>query len=117
LIRVCEEFENMMNITMMEDNLHGSRKYSSWKPRLQRDEDIKEEVLLFILVFSSMVPTNDDTWLIDSSASRNMSSFRDHLTNLVEKETNLHVVLGDDARYIMKGVQTFTVQLDSDMHL
>jgi hypothetical protein len=45
-----------------------------------------------------------------------MTSFRDHLTNLVEKETNLHVVLGDNARYNVKGVGTSTFQLDSDMH-
>jgi hypothetical protein len=64
-----------------------------------------------------MVPTNDDTWLIDSDASRHMTSFRDHLTNLVEKETNLHVVLGDNARYNVKGVGTSTFQLDSDMQL
>jgi hypothetical protein len=64
-----------------------------------------------------MVPTNDDTWLIDSGASRHMIGFRNHLTNLVEKETNLHVVLGDDARYNVKGVGTSTFQLDSDMQL
>jgi hypothetical protein len=64
-----------------------------------------------------MVPTNDDTWLIDSGASRHMIGFRDHLTNLVEKETNLHVFLGDDAIYNVKGVGTSTLQLDSDVHI
>jgi hypothetical protein len=64
-----------------------------------------------------MVPTNDDTLLIDSGASMHLTIFRDHLTNLVEKETNLHVVLGDDARYNVKGVGTSTFQLDSNMHL
>jgi hypothetical protein len=107
----------MMNKTMMEDKLDGSSKYSSWKPRLQRDEDIKEEAFLFISTFSGMVPTNDDTWLIDSGASRHMTGFRDHLTNIVEKDTNVHVVLGDDARYNVKGVGTSTFQLDFDMHL
>jgi hypothetical protein len=34
LVRVCEESGNMMNKTMMEDKLDGSRKYSSVKPRL-----------------------------------------------------------------------------------
>jgi hypothetical protein len=38
-----------------------------------------------------MVPTNDDTWLIDSGASSHMIRFRDHLNNIVEKETNLHI--------------------------
>jgi hypothetical protein len=40
LTRVCEESKNMMNIIMMEDKLGGSSKLSSWKPRLQGDEDI-----------------------------------------------------------------------------
>jgi hypothetical protein len=48
LARVCEESKNMINKTMMEDKLDGSRKYISWKTRLQRDEDIKEESFLFI---------------------------------------------------------------------
>ena len=64
-----------------------------------------------------MVPTNDDTWLIDSGASRYITGFRDHLANIVEKETNLHVFLGDDAIYNVKGVGTSTFQLDSDMQL
>jgi hypothetical protein len=64
-----------------------------------------------------MVPTNDNTWLIDSGASRHMTGFRDHLTNFVEKETNLHVFLGDDARYNVKWVGTSTFQIDYDMQL
>jgi hypothetical protein len=64
-----------------------------------------------------MVPTNDNTWLIDRGDSRHMTGFRDHLTNFVEKETNLHVVLGDNARYNVKGVGTSTFQLDFDMQL
>jgi hypothetical protein len=99
----------MMNKTMMEDKLDGSIKFSSWKPRIQRDEDIN------ISTLSGMVPTNDNTWLIDSGASMHMTCFKDHLTNFVEKETNLHVVLGDDARYNVKGVGTSTFQLDCDM--
>jgi hypothetical protein len=100
----------MMNKIMMEDKLGGSSKLSSWKPRLQGDEDIN------ISTLSGMVPTNDNTLLIDSGASRHMTSFRDHLTNFVEKVTHLHV-LGDDVRYNVKGVGTFTFQLDSDMQL
>jgi hypothetical protein len=61
LVRVCEEFENMMNITMMEDKLDKSSKYSSSKPRLQRNEDIKEEAFLFISTLSGMVLTVNDT--------------------------------------------------------
>ena len=46
-----------------------------------------------------------------------MNDLRNHLTYFVEKETHLHVVLGDDARYNVRGVGTSTFQLDSDMKL
>ena len=36
-----------------------------------------------------MVPTDNDIWLIDSGASKHMTRYKDHLTDLVEKETNL----------------------------
>jgi hypothetical protein len=107
----------MMNKTMMEDKLVGSSKFSSWKPRLQRNEDIKEEVFLFISTLSGTVPIDNNIWLIDNGASRHMTGYRDHLTDLVEKETNLHVVLRDNARYNVKGVATSTFQLDSDLPL
>jgi hypothetical protein len=101
----------MMNIIIMEDKLDGSNKLSSWTSRPQGDEDIN------ISTLSVMVPTNDNTWLIDSGASRHMTGSRDHLTNFVEKETHLHVVLGDDSIYNVKGVGTSTFQLDLDMQL
>ena len=94
---------------MMGDKLDGSSKLSSRKTRPQGDEDIN------ISTLSGMVLTNDNTWLIDSHASRHMTDFRDHLTNFIEKETHLHVFLGDDANYNMRGVGTSTFQLDSDM--
>jgi hypothetical protein len=46
-----------------------------------------------------------------------MTGYKEHLTDLVEKESRLHVVLGDNARYIVKGVGTSTFQLDSDIPL
>jgi hypothetical protein len=46
-----------------------------------------------------------------------MTGYRDHLTDLVEKDTSLHVVLGDNARYNVKGVGTSTFQIDSDIPL
>jgi hypothetical protein len=64
-----------------------------------------------------MVLTNDNTWLIDSGASRHMTDLINHLTYFVEKETHLHVVLGDDSRYNVRGIGTSTFQLDSNMQL
>jgi hypothetical protein len=45
-----------------------------------------------------------------------MTGYREHLIDLVEKESHLHVVLGDNARYIVKGVGT-SFQHDSDIPL
>jgi hypothetical protein len=83
----------------------------------QRNEDIKDEAFLFISALSGMVSTDNDIWLIDSGASRHMTGYRDHLLDLVEKETSLHVVLGDNARYNVKGLGTSTFQLDYDIPL
>jgi hypothetical protein len=85
--------------------------------RHQRDEDIKDEAFFFISTLSGTVPTDSDIWLIDNGASRHMTRYREHLTDLVEKESCLHVVLGDNARYTVKGVGSSTFQLDSDIPL
>jgi hypothetical protein len=61
-------------------------------------------IQIFISTLSCTVPTDSDIWLIDSGASRHMTRYREHLTYLVEKESRLHVVLGDNARYTVKGV-------------
>ena len=94
---------------MMGDKLDGSSKLSFRKTRPQGDEDINISTLL------GMVPTNDNTWLIDSGASRHMTGLRDHLTHFIEKETHLHVVLGDDERDNVRGIGTSTFQLYSYM--
>jgi hypothetical protein len=83
----------------------------------QRDEEVKDEAFFFISTLSGTVPTDSDIWLIDSGASRHMIGYREHLTNLVEKEYCLHVVLGDNARYTAKGVGSSSFQLDSDIPL
>jgi hypothetical protein len=82
-----------------------------------RDEEVKDEVLFFISALSGMVPTNSGIFLIDSGASRNMTGYREHLAYLVEKESRLHVVLGDNSRYIVKGVVSSYFQLDSNIPL
>jgi hypothetical protein len=81
----------------------------------QRDEYIKDEAFFFISALSGTVPTNSDIWLIDSGASRHMTRYREHLIDLVEKESRLDVLLGDNARYTVKGVVSSTFQLNSDI--
>jgi hypothetical protein len=84
---------------------------SKLNTKLQSNEDIN------ISTLSGMVPINENTWLIDSGASRHMIGIRNHISHFVEKETHLHVVLGDDARYNVRGVGSSTFQLDLEMQL
>jgi hypothetical protein len=72
--------------------------------RNSRNESMNDEYYFFISSLSSMVPTSNDIWLIESGASKHMTGYREHLIDLVEKEFHFHVVLGDDAKYIVKGV-------------
>jgi hypothetical protein len=95
-----------MRKNMMEGKLEDSRNLISRKTRPQRNEYIN------ISSLSGMVPINENTWLIDNGASRHMTGLRNHLTHFVDKETHVHVFLGDDARYNVRGVGTSTFQLD-----
>jgi len=47
-------------------------------------------------------------WLIDSDASRHFTGYKEALSNLIEKETNLEIVLGDNSKYFVKGVRNVT---------
>jgi hypothetical protein len=89
---------------LVEDRVDGSNNLISWKSRIQRDEYIKEESFLFISTLLGTVPIENDIWLIESGAPRHMTDYRDHLSGLVDKETSLHVILGDNAKYNVKGV-------------
>lgn len=48
-----------------------------------------------------------------------MTGYKENLTDLVEKESHLRVVLGDDVRYILKASGDTYLQLDSSdtLHL
>jgi hypothetical protein len=83
----------------------------------QRDEDIKYESFFFISTLSGMIPTDSDIWLIGSGASRHMTGYREHLTDLVENESHMHVVLSDTVKYTVKGVGTSSFQLYCDRPL
>jgi hypothetical protein len=118
---------NVSNVTSMdtlreivlperkEDNMPPLSNVDSEPP--QRNEDIKDEAFFFISTLSGTVPTDSDIWLIDNGSSRHMTRYREHITDLVEKEYRLHVVLGDNAIYSVKGVGTSSFQVDSDIHL
>jgi hypothetical protein len=75
------------------------------------------EECFFISALLGTIPTSNNVWLIDSGASRHMTGYKENLTELVEKDSRLHVVLGDNARYDVKGTGTTSLQLDTSIPL
>jgi transposase InsO family protein len=65
-------------------------------------EEIKDHVL--ILALSGSVTSGEDTWLIDSGASKNMTGQRNILSCISEKKFSQKMTLGDDYQYPIKGV-------------
>jgi hypothetical protein len=74
-------------------------------------ERIKDYVL--ILAFSGSVTPGEDTWLIDSGASKHMTGQRDILSYISENKFSQKVTLGDDYQYPIKGVGESNYKLNS----
>ena len=115
---ICDKYGHIARNcpTKKKGRQHASTVDVDSKPP-QRDEEVKDEAFFFISALSGTVPTDSDIWLIDSGASKHMTGYRKHLTDLVEKESRLHAVLGDNAICIVKGVGTSSFQLDFDIPL
>ena len=55
----------------------------------------------------------EDTWLIDSGASKHMTGQKKTLSKLEEKNSPQKVSLGDDYQYVIKGIGEAIYKLDS----
>ena len=55
----------------------------------------------------------EDTWLIDTGASKHMIGRKYILSSLIEKDFPQKVSLGDDYQYPIKGMGESTYKLDS----
>ena len=71
-------------------------------PRKQAREEDAEEYVLFSTLSASVKP-GEDTWLIDSGASKHMTGQKKTLSKLEEKSSPQKVSLGDDYQYPIKG--------------
>jgi hypothetical protein len=74
-------------------------------------EQIKDHVLISSL--SGSVTPGEDTWLIDSGASKHMTRQRNILSYISEKKFSQKVTLGDDYQYPIKGVGESNHKLNS----
>ena len=70
------------------------------------------EVELFIAMEESCsVATHDDSWIIDSGASRHMTSHNDWYTSLRPTGDELKVSVGNGAKCPVKGVGTISFKM------
>ena len=81
-------------------------------PRKQAREEDAEKYVLFSTLFGSITP-GEDTWLIDSGASKHMTGHKKNLSRLEEKNSPQKVSLGDDYQYPIKGIGEASYKLDS----
>jgi hypothetical protein len=72
---------------------------------------IKDHVLISAL--SGSVTPREDTWLINSGASKHMKGKRNTLSCISENKFSHKVTLGDDYQYPIKGVRESNYKLDS----
>ena len=64
------------------------------------------EYILINSLSSSSLSDSYDSYLVDNGAFGNFSGYKEVLSNLVERETSLKVILGDNTTYPMKGFGT-----------
>ena len=75
------------------------------------------EFILVSALCTASPPDTLDVWLIDSGASRHLTGYKEALSDLVEKDTNLKTILGDNATSPVKGARTVTLHLSQDQVL
>ena len=71
--------------------------------------DKGNEYILVSALSVTSPPDTMDVWLIDSGASRHITGFKKELSYMIEKDTNLEIILGDNATYLVKGIGTVTL--------
>ena len=78
----------------------------------EMNENLDNEYFL-ISTLTCMVTHNNNTWLVDSSASKHMIGYKNYLSTLIERESHQKVKLGDDYQYPIKGVGEASYKLES----
>lgn len=53
-------------------------------------------------------------WLVNSGATHHFSGCKEVLSNLIERKSNLKIILGDNATHPVKGFVSAKFHLDSE---
>jgi hypothetical protein len=71
-----------------------------------------ESDFLFVSCLSTSTTPNS-AWYLYNGASRNMTEARELFNNLSNEDSELHIQLGNNAKYPVKGQETVQFQLES----
>eukprot|EP00253_Pinus_taeda_P032761 PITA_32761 len=71
------------------------------------------EYILISVLTSSSPPDSWDSWLVDSGATHQFFGYKEVLSNLVERELNLKIILGDNSTHPVKGFGSVKFHLNS----
>ena len=94
-----------INCPMKEERIKKMRRFQAHvaedsdqevEEEAKKDKDSSEEYVLISALTRSASPRNN-TWIIDSGASKKMIGFKDSLSCLEQKESPHKVMLGDDS--------------------
>jgi hypothetical protein len=73
---------------------------------------VKFEMKLTLFSCFSTNTITMSAWYLDSGASCHMIEERDLFNNLMKKDSWIHLELGDDAKYVVKGKGKILFQLE-----
>ena len=78
----------------------------------ERNDNLDSEYSL-ISALTGTVTHENNTWFVDSGASKHMTGYKIYLSTLIERESHQKVNLGDDYQYPIKGVGEASYKLES----
>ena len=68
---------------------------------------------MLFYALSRFVTPGEDTWVIDSGASKHMTWKKKNLSRFEEKNSPRKLPLGEDCQYLIKGIGESSYKLDS----
>jgi hypothetical protein len=72
--------------------------------KIAREDDSSDDDYVLISTLTGTITPRNDTWLVDSGASKHMTGYKGSMSNLIHKYSPHNVNLGDDYHYPIKGV-------------
>jgi hypothetical protein len=64
--------------------------------KIAKEDDLSDDDYVLISALIGTITPGNDTWLVDSGASKNITGYKSSLSNLIHKDSPHNVKLGDD---------------------